>query len=103
MNKHGKIRGVASESGRDKKRAAIYTNGTAEELGAERIVQLICRRWGEENAIKELLHKHLINYTPGYVREELEEQPLAEKPESRKGRKQRAGLVSGLNRLKIEL
>src|SRR5207302_8274821 len=60
---------VVIESGRDKKRAAIYTNGTAEELGAERIVQLICRRWGEENAIKELLHKHLINYTPGYVRE----------------------------------
>jgi len=32
---------------------------------------LICRRWGEENALKELLHKHLINYTPGYVLEEL--------------------------------
>src|SRR5256884_8436661 len=64
MNKYGKIRAVVIESGRDKKRAAIYTNGTAEELGAERIVQLICRRWGEENAIKELLHKHLINYTP---------------------------------------
>jgi len=59
MNKYGKIRAVVIESGRDKKRAAIYTNGTAEELGAERIVQLICRRWGEENAIKELLHKHL--------------------------------------------
>src|SRR2546429_1858200 len=52
MNKYGKIRAVVIESGRDKKRAAIYTNGTAEELGAERIVQLICRRWGEENAIK---------------------------------------------------
>src|SRR5207253_39534 len=103
MNKYGKIRAVVIESGRDKKRAAIYTNGTAEELGAERIVQLICRRWGEENAIKELLHKHLINYTPGYVREELEEQPLVENPELRERKKQRAGLVRELNRLKIEL
>ena len=76
MSKYGKIRAVVIQNGRDKKRAAIYTNGAVEEIGAERIVQLICRRWGEENAIKELLHKHLINYTPGYVLEELEEQPL---------------------------
>ena len=86
-----------------KKRAAIYTNGAAEEIGAERIVQLICRRWGEENAIKELLHKHLINYTPGYVLEELAEQPLVDNPEVRELKKQRAGLVSELNRLKIQL
>jgi transposase len=103
MNKYGKIRAVVIQSGRDKKRAAIYTNGTAEELGAERVVQLICGRWGEENAIKELLHKHLINYTPGYFLEELEEQPLVENPELRELKKQRAGLVSELNRLKIEL
>ncbi|MCX6930125.1 MAG: hypothetical protein NT154_43975 [Verrucomicrobia bacterium] len=43
----------------------IYTNGSQEEIGAERSVQLICGRWGEENALKELLHKHRINYTPG--------------------------------------
>jgi hypothetical protein len=29
---------------------------TDKEIGAERVVQLICGRWGEENAIKELLH-----------------------------------------------
>jgi transposase len=103
MNKYGKIRAVVIQNGRDKKRAAIYTNGAAEEIGAERIVQLICRRWGEENAIKELLHKHLINYTPGYVLEDLEEQPLVDNPELRELKKQRAGLVSELNRLKIEL
>jgi hypothetical protein len=103
MSKYGKIRAVVIQNGRDKKRAAIYTNGTAEEMGAERIVQLICRRWGEENAIKELLHKHLINYTPGYVLEELEEQPMVDNPELRELKKQRAGLVSELNRLKIEL
>src|SRR5438876_3960328 len=103
MNKYGKIRAVVIESGRDKKRAAIYTNGTAEELGAERIVQLICRRWGEENAIKELMHKHLINYTPGYVFEELDQQPLVDNPKVRELKKQRGGLASELNRLKIEL
>src|SRR2546430_12361162 len=54
MNKYGKIRAVVIESGRDKKRAAIYTNGTAEELGAERIVQLICPRWGEGECIKSI-------------------------------------------------
>jgi hypothetical protein len=103
MNKYGKIRAVVIQNGRDKKRAAIYTNGAAEEIGAERIVQLICRRWGEENAIKELLHKHLINYTPGYALEELAEQPLVDNPQVRELKKQRAGLVSELNRLKIEL
>jgi transposase len=103
MSKYGKIRAVVIQNGRDKKRAAIYTNGAAEEIGAEWIVQLICRRWGEENAIKELLHKHLINYTPGYVLEELAEQPLVDNPEVRELKKQRAGLVSELNRLKIEL
>ncbi len=103
MSKYGKIRAVVIQNARDKKRAAIYTNGAAEEIGAERIVQLICRRWGEENAIKELLHKHLINYTPGYVLEELAEQPLVDNPEVRELKKHRAGLVSELNRLKIEL
>jgi len=103
MSKYGQIRAIVIQNGKDKKRAAIYTNGAAEEIGAERIVQLICRRWGEENAIKELLHKHLINYTPGYVLEELAEQPLVDNPELKELKKQRAGLVSELNRLKIEL
>jgi transposase len=103
MSKYGKIRAVVIQNGEDKKRAAIYTNGAAEQIGAERSVQLICGRWGEENAIKELLHKHLINYTPGYVLEELEEQPLVDNPQVRELKKQRAGLVGELNRLKIEL
>ena len=49
------------------------------------------------------MHKHLINYTPGYVLEELEAQPLVDNPELRELKKQRAGLVSELNRLKIAL
>jgi hypothetical protein len=103
MSKYGKIRAVVIQSGRDKKQAAIYTNGTGEEISAERIVQLICRRWGEENTIKELLHKHLINYTPGYVLEDLAQQPLVDNPKVRELKKARAGQVSELNRLKIEL
>jgi transposase len=103
MSKYGKIRAVVIQSGGNKKRSAIYTNGAAEEIGAERIVQLICRRWGEENAIKELLYKHLINYTPGYLTEELEEQPLVDNPQVRPIKKQRAEMVSELNRLKLEL
>ena len=103
MKKYGKIRAVVIQSGRDKQRAAIYTNGREEEIGAERIVQLICSRWGEENAIKELLHKHLINYTPGYVLEDLEEQPLVDNPEVRALKKRRGELASELNRWKIAL
>jgi len=103
MSKYGKIRAVVIQNGEDKKRAAIYTNGSAEEIGGERIVQLLCRRWGEENAIKELLHKHVINYTPGYIAEELEDQPLVDNPQVRELKQQRAGLISELNRLKIEL
>jgi hypothetical protein len=64
-SKYGKIRAIVIQSGENKQRSAIYTNGTQEEIGTERIVQLICGRWGEENAIKERLHKHLINDTPG--------------------------------------
>ena len=103
MSKYGKIRAVVIQSGRDKRRAAIYTNGSADEIGAPRLVQLICHRWGEENAIKELLHKHLINYTPGYLSEELAEQPQVDNPEVMELKKKRAGLISELNRLKIEL
>jgi transposase len=103
MSKYGKIRAVVIQSGEAKQRAAIYTNGTSNEIGAPRLVQLICHRWGEENAIKELLHKHLINYTPGYLSEELEKQPRVDNPKVTELKKKRAGLVSELNRLKIEL
>jgi transposase len=103
MNKYGKIRAVVIQSGADKKRSAIYTNGSTEEIGAERIVHLLCRRWGEENAIKELLHRHLIDYTPGYFFEDLDQQPLVDNPQVKELKAQRTGLVSELNRLKIEL
>ncbi|MGA8342925.1 MAG: putative transposase [Candidatus Sulfotelmatobacter sp.] len=103
MNKRGRIRAVVIQSVQNKKRCAIYTHGAAPDIGAEAVVQLICGRWGEENAIKELLHKHLIDCTPGYVAEELEEQPMVDNPQVRELKRKRAGLVGELNRLKIEL
>jgi transposase len=71
MSKFGVIRAIVIQSGRMKKRSVIYTNAKDNEIDCERIIALLCRRWGEENLIKELLLKHLINYSPGYVFEEL--------------------------------
>jgi transposase len=101
MSKYGKIRAIVIESGRNKQRSAIYTNDT--ENPAERIVQLICRRWGQENCIKTLKLRHLIDYHPGYVSEELEEQPLVDNPELEELRQRRAGLTSQLHGLQLKL
>jgi hypothetical protein len=103
MNKYGVIRTIAIQRDKDKKRSAIYTNATKEKIGAEKIIELICRRWGEENLIKELLIKHLINYSPGYVREEMEEQPMVDNPKIRELKKQKASRVSALHKLKVQL
>jgi transposase len=102
MNKYGEIRAVVIESGREKKRAAIYTNGTEEEISCERIVQLMCRRWGEENSIKDLLINHMINYMPGYVTEALDEQPLVTNPKVKELKKKRAALVTALREAKVQ-
>ena len=102
MNKYGDIRSIVIESGRKKKRAAIYTNGTEEEISCERIVQLMCRRWGEENRIKDLLINHMINYMPGYVTEPLDEQPLVTNPKVKELKKKRAALVAELREAKVQ-
>lgn len=98
MKKYGKIRTIVIESGRDKKRAAIYTNDR--EMGADIIIQLICRRWGEENLIKELMMKHLIDYSPGYETEELEEQPVVENLKLKELKQKRAEFKSELSQIK---
>jgi transposase len=103
MNKYGKIRAVVIQSGKQRRRAAIYTNAHADELDAQRVVQLMCRRWGEENQIKELLLKHMINYMPGYVVEDLEEQPWVENPKIKELKKKRAGLQNNLRGFKVQL
>ena len=100
MNKYGKIRTIVIESGRDKRRAAIYTND--KETPAETIVQLMCRRWGEENLIKELMLKHLINYSPGYEPEEIEEQPMIENPKVKGLKQERANLKSELSQIRAK-
>jgi transposase len=103
MSKYGKIRAVVIESGKGKRRAAIYTNSDKEELSSEEVVRLICRRWGEENLIKELMVKHMIDYTPGYVREFLGQQPLVNNPRLQELRQSKAHLGSELSRFKIAL
>jgi hypothetical protein len=103
MNKYGKIRAIVIQSGKQKRRAVIYTNATVEELGAERVVRLMCRRWGEENQIKELLLKHMINYMPGYVTEGMDEQPWVDNPQVKELKKKRATLQGHLRGFKVQL
>lgn len=103
MNKYGKIRAIVIQSGSRKRRAAIYTNASVEELDTKRVVRLMCRRWGEENQIKELLLKHMINYMPGYVIEDLDEQPWVENPKVKELKKNRVVLKGNLRHFKVQL
>ncbi|MBI2447339.1 MAG: helix-turn-helix domain containing protein [Candidatus Omnitrophica bacterium] len=96
MPKYGKIRAIVIEAGRG--RAAIYTND--KEISAEIAIQLICRRWGEENLIKELMMKHLIEYFPGYETEDLDEQPMVDNPRVKKIKEERTKLKSELSQIK---
>ena len=102
MNKYGKIRTIVIQSGVGKKRTAIYTNAP-QEIPAEKIVRLMCRRWGEEDLIKALKINYLIDYSPGFVTEELEEQPLIENPEVTKLTQTKASLSAKLQRLSAEI
>lgn len=98
MNKYGKVRTIVIESGTDKKRAAIYTND--KEIPTERVIQLICRRWGQENLIKELMYKHEIEYSPGYEANEIEDQPLVENPKVKEIKEKIANLKGDLSQIK---
>ena len=100
MKKYGKIRTIVIESGSDKKRAAIYTNN--KKIDAERIIQLTCRRWGHENLIKELMLKHLINYSPGYEPEEIEEQPMIENPRVKELKQKKVNLKTELSQIRAK-
>jgi hypothetical protein len=97
MSKYGKIRANVIERAADKKRMAIYTNAGRQQISSEEVVQLICRRWGQENLIKELLGKHFINYMPGYVKERLEDQPLVDNPQVKQFRLSRNLVKNWLN------
>ena len=103
MNKYGKIRTIVIQSGRKKKRIAIYTNAKKEEVSAEEIIRLMCRRWGEEEFIKALKLNYLIDYSPGFVTEEIKEQPLVENPEVTKLKQKKSSLSAKLQKLRAEL
>lgn len=100
MNKYGKIRAIVIESGDNKKRSVIYSNDL--ETDAGKIIELICRRWGQENLIKTLKLRHLMDYHPGYVSEELEEQPMVKNPEWTQLKQERANLLSQLHKLELK-
>lgn len=100
MNKYGAIRALVIESGRKNQRAAIYTNDDESDGG--RIIQLMCRRWGQETLNKTFKWDHKMDYFPGYVADELEEQPLVDNPRLKELKKEKAGLVSKLNELRIK-
>ena len=106
MSKYGKIRTIVIQSGEDKYRGAIYTNATRQELSAEKIIQLICRRWGQENLIKTLKLNHYMDYYPGmglWESEEIEEQPMVENPAVTGIKQQKTKLVSELHELELKL
>jgi len=103
MSKYGVIRAIVIQSVKNDKRSVIYTNAKDTEIGAAKIIELLCNRWGEENLIKELLIKHLIDYSPGYVTEELEEQPMVDNPKIKELKKEKSDRVTELHKLKLQL
>ena len=106
VSKYGKIRAIVIQSGRKKYRTAIYTNATSQELSAETIIQLICRRWGQENVNKALKINHYIDYYPGkglWESEEIEEQPMVDNPALREIKQRKSNLVSQLHGLELKL
>jgi len=102
MSKYGKIRTIVVQREADGKRSVIYTNASKEELDTETIVRIICRRWGEENLIKSLMEKHFIDYTPGYVRESMVEQPMVDNPKVIELKKKKSELTTSLHKFKVK-
>jgi transposase len=103
MSKYGTIRAIVIQRAADGKRMAIYTNADTGQIDGQQVVQLMCRRWGQENLIKELLGKHFINYMPGYVREPMHAQPLVDNPRVKQLKKRRGALTGELHDLKVQL
>jgi len=101
MSKYEKIRAIVIENGPDERRTAIYTNDRESDAG--RIIQLISKRWGQENLIKALKLRHLLDYFPGYVFEELAEQPMVDNPKKEELKREKARLTSQLHKLELKL
>ncbi|MBI4681238.1 MAG: helix-turn-helix domain-containing protein [Nitrospirae bacterium] len=101
MPKYGKMRAIVIKSSTDNRRTAIHTNDKDGDAGE--IIELLCRHWGHENLNKALKLNHLIDYYPGYVSEELEEQPLVDNPELEELKQRRATLKSHLHGLELTL
>ncbi len=64
---------------------------------------MISKRWGQENLIKSLKLRHLLDYFPGYIFEELIEQPLVDNPAVNELKKKKGHLVSQLHKIELSL
>jgi len=98
MNKYGPIRTLVIEGARKDHRSAIYTNDDVSESST--IIQRMCRRWGQETLNKTFKWDHKMDYHPGYVSEELDEQPMVDNPKRKELKEQKAALLSKLSALR---
>lgn len=100
VRKYGQMRTIAIQSGLKKQRAAIYTNDNSSS--AERVIQLMCRRWGQENWNKTMKLEHRIDYSPGYEFEDIYEQPVVDNPKVKELSQGRSKLYNKLHHLKAD-
>ena len=76
---------------------------TKEEVSAKDLAECILTRWGaSENTFKHMQERHPMNYTPGFVFNESNDQTIAN-PEIKKVRGIIEPLKKKINKLKIEL
>jgi hypothetical protein len=101
MSKHGSIRTIVIDSPHRQKRAAIVTNDPTRTPNA--IIQLIARRWGEENWFSVMKHSLRLDYVPGHAAEELAEQPTVENPARVGLSRTKATLTERLRALQMRL
>lgn len=118
MSKYGAIRAIVIESGHHKKRAAIFTNARRRVeadppadpqaflpafLSAADVIQLIGRRWGEENWFHVMKHSLRLDYVPGHDADILAEQPQVDNPARTALARTKAALTERLRSLQVEL
>lgn len=101
MSKYGPIRTIMIDSPHRQKRAAIFTNDPTRAPAA--IIQLIARRWGEENWFNVMKHSLRLDYVPGHAAEELIKQPSVENPDRASLSRTKAMLTERLRALQIRL
>ena len=98
--RYGKLRAIILQWIKDDSRGVIYTNDR--QRGADEILQIMCTRWGEENFLKAMKLDYKFDYMPGYVTEQIEEQPLVKNPVVEELKQNRRNLRIKSNEYKVE-